>query len=431
MVGIVAIILAFPEGLTAMFLLGFLSVAVIIIIRNSAGSNADLLVEIFLAALLARLIFGLLVHLLDLRDFLGADALTYDAYGDVIKDVWSGQQVASDLVKERAMQTSGSGWGMNYLAAAIYYTLGRNIFAAQSFCAVIGAATAPLVYICSYKIFDNKRVGRISAWLVALFPAFIIWSGQFLKDGLIIFLLVVSMIMILKLQEKLDYGSIIILILSMTGIISLRFYIFYMLVLAVVGGFVIGQSSSAKSIVQRLIILAVLGLTLTYLGVSRNAGDQFDKYGSLEKVQISRSDLAKSAGSGFGTEADVSTTDGAISALPVGFTYLMFAPFPWQAGSFRSAITLPEVLVWWSLMPFLVTGIIYSVKSRLRKTLPVLIFSLMLTLAYSVFQGNVGTAYRQRTQIQVFLFMFIAVGWTLRQEDKENKKLVSRPKRLK
>jgi hypothetical protein len=51
-------------------------------------------------------------------------------------------------------------------------------------------------------------------------------------------------------------------------------------------------------------------------------------------------------------------------------------------------------------------------------------FSLMLTVAYSIFQGNVGTAYRQRTQIQVFLFILVAVGWTVYKEGRENKRLI-------
>ena len=49
---------------------------------------------------------------------------------------------------------------------------------------------------------------------------------------------------------------------------------------------------------------------------------------------------------------------------------------------------------------------------------------LLLTLAYSITQGNVGTAYRQRTQIQVFLFILIGVGWTVFQERRENKRIV-------
>jgi hypothetical protein len=44
----------------------------------------------------------------------------------------------------------------------------------------------------------------------------------------------------------------------------------------------------------------------------------------------------------------------------------------------------------------------------------------MLSIAYSVFQGNVGTAYRQRAQLLVFYFLFVAVGFVLLKEKREN-----------
>jgi hypothetical protein len=107
----------------------------------------------------------------------------------------------------------------------------------------------------------------------------------------------------------------------------------------------------------------------------------------------------------------------------------MLAPFPWEAVSLRQAITLPEVLVWWGMIPLMVYGLWWTVKNKLRTALPVMIFTLMLTLAYSIFQGNVGTAYRQRTQIQVFLFIFIAVGLQLRRERDEDKKFIRKSHR--
>jgi hypothetical protein len=115
---------------------------------------------------------------------------------------------------------------------------------------------------------------------------------------------------------------------------------------------------------------------------------------------------------------------GALAAIPTGFTYLMLAPFPWEISNIRQAITLPEMLLWWACIPILLSGLWFTLKTKLRTAIPILLFSLMLTLGYSIFQGNVGTAYRQRAQIQVFLFMFIAVGWTLTLERRENNKLV-------
>ncbi|HEX6126758.1 MAG TPA: hypothetical protein VFZ23_15405, partial [Pyrinomonadaceae bacterium] len=229
-------------------------------------------------------------------------------------------------------------------------------------------------------------------------------------------------LMVMRLQEKFSYASLVILILSLFGILSLRFYIFYMVALAVTGSFLIGVSGTRQSIFRRSALLIVIGLGLTYVGVLRTATADIEKYGRLDQVQRSRRDLSR-AESGFNEEVDVSTAEGAISAIPTGVAYLMLAPFPWQVTTLRQAITLPEVLAWWGMLPLMIAGIWYAVRNRLRNAFPILFFSLMLTLAYSIFQGNVGTAYRQRTQIQVFLFIFIAVGWELWREKREDRKM--------
>ena len=410
-------VLDFPNSAVAVMLTAVSSLVIIFAIRYFSPEESEYLTNLFLAALLARLLFGTLLHVYDWRNFFGGDADTYDVYGNWLMEIWFG------LDNDTAIKTNNSGWGMPYLVAAIYSVVGRNIFAAQCFCGVIGAATAPLVYNCAYQIFGNRRVGKISALLVALYPAFIIWSGQLLKDGLIVFLLVLTITMILQLQKKFSYPAVVVVILALFGILSLRFYIFYMVAVAAVGSFVIGLSSSAQSILTKLVILVVIGFSLTYLGVLRNAEKDIDQYTNLQRIQQSRADLAR-ASSGFGQDIDVSTTEGAISAIPIGFVYLMFAPFPWQMTSLSQLMTLPDMLIWWGMMIFLVRGLIYSIRHRLRNSIAVLMFSLMLTIGYCIFQGNVGMAYRQRTQIQVFLFMFGAVGWTLLQENKENKKAV-------
>jgi hypothetical protein len=67
-------------------------------------------------------------------------------------------------------------------------------------------------------------------------------------------------------------------------------------------------------------------------------------------------------------------------------------------------------------MPAFVRGLTYSIRHRLRDVLPILTFTLALTLAYALMQGNVGTAYRQRTQITMFFFVFMGVGIALKQE---------------
>ena len=416
-----------PDSAIAMLLVSVITIPIVFVIRKYTEEK-NFLTDIFLIALLARLLVGFMLQLFDIRILIAEDTTLYDALGQRLMEIWQGLPVPNDTMTERALSTSNPGWGMTYLVAVIYFICGQSVLVAQSFCAVVGATTAPLVYFCSQKIFFNKKVSKLSAIAIAVFPSFVIWSAQMLKDGLIIFLLVLSMIMVLQLLEKFNVQAVIILLLCLFGILTLRFYIFYMVALAIVGSFVIGLNTRIIPIFRNTVILLVLGLGLTYFGVIRTASSDIDQYADLQRIQRSRLDLA-SANSGFGEDIDVGSATGAITAIPIGLAYLMLAPFPWQIVNVRQLLTLPEILAWWAMIPLMFSGLIYAVKNRLRRAIPILVFSLMLTVAYSIFQGNVGTAYRQRTQIQVFLFIFIAVGWTLFQERRENRKLMAQSRR--
>jgi hypothetical protein len=414
--------LSYPDGALSVLLILLISIPAIFLIKRFTEEQT-LLINIFLVALLLRIGLGVAINLFGLENTFGPDALGYHERGQRLMEIWTGLPVPNDELTYRTLNFGSSGWGMNYLVAFIYLVFGPSMLVAQSFCGIIGALTAPMVYFCAEKIFNNRRVSKISALAIAIFPSFIIWSSQLLKDGLIIFLLVCAMTIVLQLQKKLNYATVGLLIATLFGILSLRFYIFYMVVISVAGSFIIGLGSSAKSIGRNVIVIVILGLSLTYLGVIRTAESQIDQYADLERVQYSRKALVSTADSGFGEDIDVSTPAGALAAIPIGFTYLIFAPFPWQVEKLNQVLILPEVFFWWALIPILITGLWYTIKNRLRSAIPILIFTLMLTIAYSIFQGNVGMAYRQRTQIQVFLFIFIAVGWSLIQERNENKKI--------
>ena len=245
-VALALFIVPFPDGAVGLMAVAILSAIVLTIFRRFTEEK-EFVTTVFLVALVFRMGFGLLVHIFEWRDFFGGDALAYDINGSNLVEIWLGHKLNNDLIAFQNDPATGTGWGMNYLTGFIYLILGKNIFAAQSFCALVGAATAPMVFFCSRKIFNNQNVARFSAIAIAVFPSFIIWSGQLLKDGLIIFLLVVAMTMVLQLQSKISYSAVAILIASMFGILSLRFYIFYMVVVAVVGSFLVGMSSTKRS----------------------------------------------------------------------------------------------------------------------------------------------------------------------------------------
>ncbi|MDQ1611725.1 MAG: hypothetical protein QOG00_1656 [Pyrinomonadaceae bacterium] len=380
--------------------------------------DEEFLLQVFVSALLVRVALATAIYYLRLQSFFGGDAMTYDQQANLLTLVWQGQLT----FQEFSHGNQNDFLGMPYLVATIYTLVGRNSLAVQLFNAVLGAATAPVIYVCAQRIFQNVRVARMAALLVAFYTSLLLWSSQALKDAPIMLLLTLTTLATLKLGERFSLKYLVVLLFSLFGLLSLRFYIFYIMIVAVGAGFLIGMRQfTAQTFVRQMMIVACVGLALTYFGVLRTASVQFEDYGNLERVQRSRQDLAATAQSGFAQDVDVSTTSGALSVIPLGMIYLLFAPFPWQMANLRQSITLPEMMLWWGSFPLLVLGGWFTLKYRLRQALPIILFTTMLTLAYSIFQGNVGTAYRQRSQLLIFYFIFVAVGYVLLKERREER----------
>ena len=376
------------------------------------------LLQIFIAALLVRLIVASLIFANYGQEFFGGDAFTYDFLGQTQLQSWAGDSYARVLLQSRM-----SGWGMSYFVGSVYVMIGRNMLAIQFINAVMGAVTAVVVFIAAQEVFTNIRVSKVAAASIAFYPSLILWSSQGLKDGPIVFLLALAILATLKLGQKFTVKYLVVLILALLILLSLRFYIFYMIAAAVGGALVIGaRQFSPISFIRQFAILVVLAVALAYVGVQKFATEQYATFGSLEKVERSRQDMARRGESGYGEDSDVSTVNGAISNVPLGMLYLLFAPFPWQLTSLRQAITLPEMILWWASFPMMMLGLWFSMRYRLRVIAPILIFTTLLSLAYSVFQGNVGTAYRQRSQLLVFYFIFVAVGYVVVVEKLEDRK---------
>ena len=387
--------------------------------------EGSFLLQLFAWGLLIRMVVATGIFIFNMQEFFGGDALTYDFYGYAQMKAWLGDSYFR-AISARFMEGQASAWGMVNMIAVVYTVIGRNTLAIQFVNSIMGAATAVLVYHCAQHVYQNVRVARIAAFCVAFYPSLVLWSAQGLKDAPIVFFLVLAILASLRLNDKLSPKHAVILIVALFSILSLRFYVFYMIAVAIGGGFIVGlQKITPTNFLRQFIVIILVGVSLTYLGVTRYASAQFDRFGTLEAIQRSRLDMSR-AGSGFGQEVDVSTTEGAISTIPIGLVYLLFAPFPWQLASLRQSITLPEMIVWWLSFPLLVLGIWYSIKYRLRQISPILIFTTMLSIAYSVFQGNVGTAYRQRAQLLVFYFIFVAVGFVLLKEKRENRRINKR-----
>ena len=266
-------------------------------------THGNYLLKLFLFALLIRIFIGTAIFVFNGQDFFGGDAWTYDYYGLRQMLAWGGDRSAQASVDWFTGTGLASAWGMLYIVAGIYSIIGRNMLAVQLFNAVLGAATAPIIFLCAEHVFNNRRVARVAGFAVAFYPSLVLWSSQGLKDGPTVFFLALSILATLKLGQKLSIRYLAILLVALLGVLAFRFYVFYMMLAAIVGTFVIGMRAfTVQSMARQFVIVLVIGLSFTYFGVTRYATAQFETYGNLEQLNRSRQNLSSSAQSGFGQD---------------------------------------------------------------------------------------------------------------------------------
>ena len=383
------------------------------------------LLKLFIAALIIRWVFGYIVYSKGLHNFFGADAITYDAFGNALCQSWQGLVDPKAFWLTNFTDTRRSGWGMYYYVAAVYYLVGKNPLAAQLIICTLGAAACIPAYRIVMLIYPSQRVARMTALFTAFSPSLILWSSQLLKDGLIVLFLSLCALFTLKLRERLQVKSMVMLLLSLFCVFALRHYVGYIMFIAIAGTFLLtAKNFSPMRILQGGLVVLILGMGLAYVAggdVSTTASQAMD----LKRIQAGREWSARVSESGFGGDVDISDPKAALAYLPLGVLYVLFAPFPWMVTNFRQLITLPELLLWWILLPALLKGYWFSIRHRLRETLAIIFFTISLTLAYALYQSNAGTAYRHRAQLYVFFFIFINIGLEVRREAKAKKAMRS------
>jgi 4-amino-4-deoxy-L-arabinose transferase-like glycosyltransferase len=397
------------DGLLAILLAGILNLVVLYQVRaRTPPAEAPFLMRVYILTVLLRYGLAILLNALGTNSAVAAtfwgDSGSYDMGGYQLSLKWSGEPTTTTYLSHAV---SGYGW-VNFVGA-VYYVFGRNQLLVQCLNGLIGGITVLVIHAIAARLFDYSAA-RWAALFMAFFPQMVFWSTGMYKDPAVLLCIAVAMYAVLRLRERLSLSTITLFVLAEVALVTLRFYVAYFVIFAALATFVFAQRRGALRMIftYGLLIAALYG-ALT-LAVQRETLERQTTYLTLDRLQMTREDQAAWSRSGFGQDYDVSTPQGALSALPVGLVYLLFAPFPWAITGIRQALTAPETLVWYALMPAFVKGVGMAVRRQFRAVLPILVFAVSLTLAYALMQGNVGTAYRQRTQVTMFFFIFMGAG---------------------
>jgi hypothetical protein len=275
----------------------------------------------------------------------------------------------------------------------------------------IGALTVVLVYRVARTLFSEWVAARVG-WASCLFLSLILWSSQTVKEPVVILLETVALYGCVVLRCKgFSARHILICAAAILLVMPFRFYAAYVAAAAVMLTLALPSLSRRKtSWGSFLAVAAVVVPIAVSSGMLAQREARLDRY-DMKFINKFRY-FAAQGGSGVSTEVDLETPTGLSMGIVVGGAHLLLAPFPWQwGGGLRTALTVPEVLVWWWLFIFgIIPGLKIAIRHRFSDIQPLLFFILGLWLLYSVMFSNVGLAYRHRAQLLPYLLIFAMVG---------------------
>jgi hypothetical protein len=358
-------------------------------------------------AFAVRALAAIVIHFFVTPGLFAPDEHTYNAGARLMAAYWSG-----DLA--RAPTFGNEGRGFYYIVGALYFPFGPFPLVGKLLNAWIGSLAVLELFRLTRLIGGSDAAALRAARFMAYFPSMILWSSLLIRDVWVQWLLVRLAREMAELKGRLILSRIISAFFLIWALTQFRSYLLY----AAVGPFVLSFIvSRSKDIVRNLVLGSFLALGLTYLGTQTDgAGDKIQNFDLAELQRLrSWSSQGRVADSGFASDADVSTVGGALSFLPVGLAYFFFAPFPWQIGSIRQSLAIPETLFFYTLVPGIMAGIVFLFRKRLGDSMGVLLVTMTVTFGYAIGQGNVGTLYRHKAQVTGFYYAFAAIGMEQRR----------------
>jgi len=355
-------------------------------------------------ALLVRIAAVLVLHFFVTPFLFAPDEETYDSRGGLLAQYWRG-----DFPMDPMANFQGEGKGYFYVVAALYYPFGQFPLLPKLLNAWIGSLAVLELFRVTRLIGGSETAALRAAKFMAFFPSLVLWSSLMIRDVWVQWLLLRLAREMSELKGRLIPTRIISAGILIWALTLFRSYLLYAAVGPFVLSFLVGRS---KDILRNTLLGSALALALAYLGAQ--SANNTGKIQTFDLVELQRlrswSSSAVAADSGFASDADVSTVGGALSLLPIGLTYFFFAPFPWQLGSIRQSLAIPEAMFFYTLVPGIIAGVFFLFRKRLSDSLGVLLVTMTVTFGYAIGQGNVGTLYRHKAQVIGFYYAFAAIG---------------------
>lgn len=287
-----------------------------------------------------------------------------------------------------------------------------------------GALAGVFIYLIAKELFP-KRVARIASLFAFFWPSFIMWSTQHLKEPMITMLFCIIIWSVLYMFRRPYPGFLLLTFMSAWALfeISVPFFIITFGMMFFAALFLFMDYLFRNKFIN-ILILVLVSIAAFFLLKDRIFGWMFESgfhdvksYGSIFKYLNFSRNVRAVGRLQFLKSVDISSFGGAVTFVPFGLLFALFAPFPWQIGSLSQIIAVPETIFFYMMFPFTLKGIIFGYKKRLNQSMMLLSIIIGMLAFLALVDANSGTLFRHRCMAFHLLFIFTAVGISLERQD--------------
>ena len=320
----------------------------------------------------------------------GGDAIMYDELARLILHMWDIKgpfYATGDDLPLLGRTTLPS----NLFALIGFLNAGEPArFACTAFVAYVACQTVLLLHDTAMDFHgDPDDVFKVCA-IVSFSPAFVLYSSDTYKDGIVAFLVVWSMSCILRFTRKLDPWLIAQSFVAMLGLYLTRFYLVFLIAMPLVASLLAGKSRT-RNAVMVVALVAFVPIVMEFTDLFHSAGEAANA-----AYDVARNPNGHAENARFGSGVELAGDDSLLGLSIVRVVYTLFSPFPWQTGSLALHLGKIDTFLWYYLL-WRGTRSARELWSRDQALL--LCFGLVLVLGllmYSVIMSNVGLILRER-----------------------------------
>ncbi|MFC1576173.1 glycosyltransferase family 39 protein [Candidatus Omnitrophota bacterium] len=300
-----------------------------------------------------------------------------------------------------------------YILTGFYYLFGYQVQAARFVNSLINILVFLLIFYLAKEVF-NSRVAKISSAIFAFLPSITLWSAMLCADLTILLGITAFLYSLVKAVKKFDLRWLLLMVPAYYIVSSIRAYVGILLV--VVAALTLTLKLFLRITPRSRVLLTVLAFMLLFLAMNPPV-ITFTKTKIEQEMHtvITQQRLLSIADDGGYLIYPLHCyKDGKCGILDLcvayakGMSYVLFSPFPWRIESKIQLMALPQNILWYFMIPFILYGFYRGYKLSRLATIAIFLYVCFMFSTFALAEGNMGALFRHKDMVMPFLLIYFA-----------------------